>query len=205
MTRIFGTLTLLVVVSSILCAVHGFLAGDYNALWRASSPANPDAPGATIAQPPHRDSFEDVQQRTRTHILAGLFISLLGVLVNSLSITYFIGTGRWSKEVVQAYALDAAWLRESQSLKRSCFPWAMMGIVAVLAMVVTGAACDPSTLMANTAQWVLLHAAATVAGTVLIALAMWKQFRYLQRNQQLIQKITQCVREIRDGRGLPID
>ena len=41
-----------------------------------------------------------MQRGNRVHTLLGLLISVMGVLVNCLSVTYFIGTGRWCKEVV---------------------------------------------------------------------------------------------------------
>ena len=40
------------------------------------------------------------------HRLAGVAAGLAVVLVNSIVVTYFIGTSRWVKEVTETYRLD---------------------------------------------------------------------------------------------------
>jgi hypothetical protein len=47
-----------------------------------------------------------LKRRAAVHILLGVLAALVTVLVNSISVTYFIGTSRWCKEVADVYHLD---------------------------------------------------------------------------------------------------
>ena len=78
------------------------------------------------------------------HRLTGVLTALVVVLVNSLTVTYFIGTGRWCREVVEVYGLDQAFVTRSAKLKRSAFPFAMAGMLAIVAIVALGGAADPA-------------------------------------------------------------
>ena len=188
----------------IACTVHAFLAGDYNRLWKVMSVeqeagGDDHLPASDVAA-----QFAAVQRGNRVHTMLGLLISLMGVLINCLSVTYFIGTGRWCKEVVLAYGLDDALERESTRWKRKSFPWALTGVLTTLAMAATGAAADPGTLMRNTEQLVVPHAIVSIGGTILLAVALFRQRHYLVHNQQLIEQIVSRVRGIRTDRGLPV-
>ena len=72
------------------------------------------------------------------HRLSGIFSSLMVVLVNSMAVTYFIGTGRWCREVVETYELDNVLIERSKQLKRQAFPWAVSGMLAVVTIVALG-------------------------------------------------------------------
>src|SRR5436853_3388842 len=66
------------------------------------------------------------------HFLFGLTASLLTLLVHCLIFTYFLGTGRWVKEVKLAYNLpDAPLYKRTRELKRLVYP------VALAAMLIT--------------------------------------------------------------------
>jgi hypothetical protein len=64
------------------------------------------------------------------HRLSGVLAALLVVLVNSMAVTYFIGTGRWCREVVETYGLDPAYIDRSRTLKRRAFPFALLAMLA---------------------------------------------------------------------------
>src|ERR1700722_13850441 len=57
------------------------------------------------------------------HFYLGLGTSLLILLVHSLIFMYFLGTGRWVKEVGLAYQLpDEPYPKQTRELKRQTFP-----------------------------------------------------------------------------------
>ena len=91
------------------------------------------------------------------HFLLGVLSALVTVLVNSISVTYFIGTTRWCREVVEEYGLDPGLYEKSRALKRLTYPWALGGVFVMLAIICFGAAADPSALGAAAAQWVTVH------------------------------------------------
>ena len=78
------------------------------------------------------------------HRLSGVLAALMVVLVNSMAVTYFIGTGRWCREVVESYGLDGSSSERSRRLKRSAFPFALLGMLAVVTVVALGGAADPA-------------------------------------------------------------
>src|SRR5436305_10372787 len=49
----------------------------------------------------HNPKFEQIKQLAMIHKMFGLASALCVVLVNSIVVTYFVGTSRWCKEVVE--------------------------------------------------------------------------------------------------------
>lgn len=150
-----------------------------------------------------RSEFEPIQKLAGLHFLLGVLAALVAVLVQSIGVTYFIGTGRWCKEVVEAYDLEADILAEGTRLKRRTFPWAMLGIATILAIVTLGGACDPNG--GGRANWVPYHLFSGLFGTALLVFCMFRQGQGIHQNQAIIERLMRRVREERDRRGLDID
>src|ERR1700730_1887031 len=74
------------------------------------------------------------------HFDLGLFTAIGTLLVHCLIFTYFLGTGRWVKEVGLAYALpDADLPRKTRELKRTTFPPALYAMLITIATSAAGA------------------------------------------------------------------
>ena len=127
------------------------------------------------------------------------------VLVNSMAVTYFIGTGRWCREVVEAYGLDGSYIQRSKRLKRSAFPFAMMSMLAVVAIVALGGAADPASGRPGTQQWVTPHLLGGLGLVVAIAWCLQAQLPPIRLQHGLIDEVMAEVRESRRRRGLDID
>jgi len=138
----------------------------------------------------------------RVHLLLGVGTSLTVILVNCIAVTYFIGTGRWCREVVETYQLDPALAARSQQLKRRSFPWATLGIVSALVVSALGAAADPGTLRSTTDFWATPHMVAAFAGFLIIAWAFFIQWANIGENHAVIEEIVARVGEVRRERGL---
>ena len=143
--------------------------------------------------------------RFARHFQLGLASALAVTLINSLSVTYLIGTSRWIQEVVDAYKLDEKYVSESKKIKRSTFPWSIMGVLSILTIIAFGAASDPATGMDNTASWVNIHLIAALAGSAVILFAIFVQATNLQLNADIINQVVEEVRKERQSRGLPVD
>ena len=137
------------------------------------------------------------RQAGSAHVLLGIVSALMVVLVCCIAVTYFIGTGRWCREVSEAYELDSEILSESRILKRGCFPWAIVGMLAAL-----GAASDPATGMETTARWVRPHLFAALAGICLIGYCLYSLWSSIVQNHQLVGRIMREVRIRRMKAGL---
>ena len=138
------------------------------------------------------------------HRLSGVFSALVVVLVNSLTVTYFVGTGRWCKEVAEAYGLDAAFIDRSRRLKRSAFPLALAGMLAVVGIVALGGAADPATGRRGSADWVTPHLLGAITLAAVIAGLFQAQVPVIRRPQELIEEMMVHVRRERIARGLEV-
>ena len=139
------------------------------------------------------------------HRLSGVFAALVVVLVNSMAVTYFIGTGRWCREVAETYGLDAALVDRSRRLKRAAFPPALVGMLAVVAIVALGGAADPATGRKGSADWVTPHLVGGLGLAAAIAWCFQAQVPTIRRQQELIDEIMRAVRRERADRGLDVD
>ena len=145
------------------------------------------------------------RQWASVHRLAGISACLAVLLIDSIVVTYFIGTSRWAKEVCETYALDRALIDESARLKRVSFPWALMNMLTAGAIVVLGGASDPSatTRLAQPAPltWSQLHLLSAGCGMLVIGWGFWRQWQHVADNHALIETIVEQVRKVRVERG----
>jgi hypothetical protein len=152
------------------------------------------------------DGFQTPRARMTLHMMLGCAAALVTVLVNSITITYFIGTSRWCKEVCETYRLSPELSERATRLKRSTFPWALAGILAVILMIGLGAAADPSG--ANwtlSAQFVMPHYVTAMMGLVVVIGAFGVQIGRIAENYGVIEEIVTEVQRIRAEKNLPIE
>ena len=188
-TRIFFSLA----VFSLLCVAAALLLGMYvGDLHSVMDAGVSDSDRQTIID------------RAVAHRLAGLAAALVVVLVNSIAVTYFIGTGRWCKEVIERYSLDPELLTHSKAIKRRAFPWAVSSMLFMVGVVALGAAADPGTGLPNTAEWVLPHFPGSLAILGLLGVAYIVLAANIRAHYDVINQIVTEVRRIRRERGLDV-
>ena len=137
------------------------------------------------------------------HMLLGSAASLMAILVSSITITYFIGTSRWCKEVCDTYRIEGALAERAAKIKRSAFPWALAGVLTIIAIVALGAAADPSGAnFERSASLVLPHYIAAIIGLVIVAGCFWMQTQRIAENYQTIEEILGEVNRIREEKNV---
>jgi hypothetical protein len=181
MSRIFFTLAFLSLALLVAALVMGLTMGDLY--------AKPEPSDATYLW-------------ASRHRLTGGAAALGVVLVECLAITYFIGTGRWCREVVETYRFDPAPLAASNRLKRSTFPWAVMGMLAVVGVIALGAAADPATLRLNTKPWAYWHLIGACLGIVFIAWTYLVGWNNIIAHHAILEQLVDEVGRVRRERGL---
>ena len=139
------------------------------------------------------------------HRLSGVLAALVVVLVNSMAVTYFIGTGRWCREVVETYGLDPTLIDRSKRLKRGAFPFALLGMLGVVAIVALGGAADPASGRKGTQDWVTPHLVGGIGLAAAIAWCFQAQVPQIRRQQELIGEVMEAVRRERQFRGLDVE
>ena len=132
------------------------------------------------------------------HFLLGLSAAMMTLLVHCLIFTYFLGTGRWVKEVKLAYRLpDAPLPRLTRDLKRRVFPPALFAMLTAIATGAAGAAAQ-----VDVWPWQIHATLATV--TLLVNLwAFHLEYRCLQTNVGVLHEVMREVDRLRAERGLP--
>jgi hypothetical protein len=197
--RIFSGLAVFSLALLLVTLISGWWVGDYAAAARRLSDAPAEERIATLQE------VQPVLERQMWHFLLGVLTVLVAVLVSSISVTYFIGTSRWCREVVETYQLDPQLIARANALKRTAFPSSLIGILTALGIAALGGASDPATGIANAQQWVTPHYFAALIGTAVIAVCFLTQRSSLQGNQRLVGEILTEVRRVRAERGLAVE
>ena len=131
------------------------------------------------------------------HFCLGLFSSIAILLVHSIIFTYFLGTGRWVKEVAIAYKLaDEPLPKLTRELKREVFPAALF---AMLIGIVTAAAGAGRQLE----EWHWgIHLTLAFATLAINLWAFTVEFRCVSINAGVLDAVLDEVDRIRAERGL---
>jgi cation transport ATPase len=140
------------------------------------------------------------------HRQAGVAAGLFVVLVNSIVVTYFVGTTRWCREVVETYSLDVEFIRRGNRLKHSTFPLALLSILAIVGLVALGGAADPAARLKLTQlgglTWTNIHFAAACLVICFVAYASFIESYNIRENHRVISEVMGEVARIRKERGL---
>lgn len=156
----------------------------------------------------NKDSTPQTLRWATVHRLSGVSAALFVVLADSIVVTYFIGTSRWCKEVADAYKLEPRFIQQSTGLKRRTFPYAVLSMLVMVAVVALGGAADPAAALRLQPiagfTWAQFHLAGAVAGLAIIAWCFFRQWVNLLGNQQIIEDVQAEVRRIRLEKGLEV-
>jgi hypothetical protein len=183
MTRIFLSLASISIILLVIAMMMGLSIGDLYAKPMASA--------------------ETLQWATR-HRLTGIAAAIVVILVESIGYTYFVGTSRWCKEVIDTYQLDPAPVVQSNRLKRRSFPWALTGMLCVVGVASVGAASDPATMHPNTQAWASWHLTGAFLGIAFIAWTYVVIWNNIVANQTITNQIVVKVKRYRDEHGLDL-
>jgi hypothetical protein len=132
------------------------------------------------------------------HFGLGLFSVLLALAVHCLIFIYFLGTGRWVKEVAIAYRLpDEPLPKLTRELKRSTFPPALFAMLVPIAAAAAGTA-------AQRHEWPWpVHASLAVATLLVNGWAFAVEIKNVGINAGIIQDVMREVDRLRALAGLP--
>ncbi len=132
------------------------------------------------------------------HFSLGLFSVLLALAVHCLIFIYFLGTGRWVKEVAIAYRIpDDPLPKLTRDLKRRTFPPALFAMLVPIATAAAGTA-------AQRHEWPWYYHAALAVATLLVnGWAFAVELRNVRINAGVIDGVMRDVERLRAEAGLP--
>lgn len=138
------------------------------------------------------------------HWHAGLWTSVLTLFLHSLVLTYFIGTGRWVREVGEAYGLPDYWHRRSWASKVRSIAFALVSMLLVIAAAASGAATDPGATV-RLHRWMglsgaTLHLVTSIVAIAANAVSYVFEYRAIRENGAIIEEVMQEVARIRAAR-----
>lgn len=218
MARIFFALALFALTLLIANLAIGYATGDYGGsaremvfakrhldeLQRSSNASADEIDSAREELTAVSKQFQPLKTWTGFHILFGIGAALVTILVNSIAVTYFIGTSRWCKEVVDTYRLDQELADRSTRLKRRTFPWSLLSILLIIGHVALGAASDPSANFSGAEQCLPAHQIMAWIVVFGVGWSLLVQVGNVGANYEIIEEILRQVREIRKQRGLDL-
>ena len=131
------------------------------------------------------------------HFHLGLWTSIGILLVHCIIFTYFLGTGRWVKEVTIAYRMpDEPLHKTTRELKRATFPPALFAMLIAIFTSAAGAG-----RMFQSWPW-YIHAAGAVLTLLINLWAFRVEHRNLSANIIVLQAVLAEVDRIREAQGL---
>jgi len=132
------------------------------------------------------------------HFLFGIFTGIGTLLVHCLIFTYFLGTGRWVREVTLAYQLpDVPNYRRTRDLKPLAYPKALTAMLLTIGTAAAGAG-----VQLQGWHWTI-HFGLGIATLVVNLWVFWKEYQYVTENATIIEKVLVDVDQVRAARGLP--
>jgi hypothetical protein len=131
------------------------------------------------------------------HFVLGLCTALGILLVHCIIFTYFLGTGRWVKEVTLAYRLpDAPWHKMTRELKRGTFPPALFAMLIAIATAAAGAGAQLQAW-----HW-SIHATLALLTLLINLWAFSVEYRNVDTNAGVILDVLAEVDRRRAAQGL---
>jgi len=142
-----------------------------------------------------------------THMLVGMGTLSFAMLVHAITLTYFMGTGRWLEETSNAYALDESFYNTNQRIKYRVVWGMMVCFVLLITTGALGALADPATPMSLDGTMGLkgsqFHFFTAITTIIVNLLTYFSEFIAISRNTTIVESVLAEVARIRAERGLP--
>jgi hypothetical protein len=183
MKRIFLNLAIVDFLALVACFAQGMVFSSHG--WRL------DGGSATLTTGTESDSSYVV------HFALGLASTIGNLGIHCLIFIYFLGTGRWVKEVALAYKIpDVPLPRLTRDLKRRTFPAALFAMLLPVAAAASGEGARR-----DWPGWI--HLALAVASLLVNFWACRIEYRNVSINGRVIGDVLREVDRIRAEAGLP--
>jgi len=116
------------------------------------------------------------------HILLALVTVVIGLFSQSMTMFFFIGTGKEIKEEAKGEPDEEAVVNETKLYKAHVFPAAMWAIGAIMATFILGGGVHTGKIPVWT------HLLLSTVTLVLFVRAYWIEFRAMMRNAKLMER-----------------
>jgi hypothetical protein len=123
--------------------------------------------------------FQASPAHVADHIVVALITVVVGLFSQSMTMFFFIGTG---KELKEKSEQDATVVQRTKAFKSQVFPAAMWAMTAIMVTFITGGGVGSG----RTPLW--LHDALAAISIFMFARAYWIQIRAMNENATLMER-----------------
>ena len=133
--------------------------------------------------------FMVVKTTLAQHVMFGLFTTFLVTLTQSMTMFYFIGTGKQVKDLVASLPLGSELIQRTKIFKAKVFPPALWAMLFTMATMIIGGGVH------TRVTWTppLLHALLAAVALYYNIIAFWKEARYMIENNVLLQEVDRLL------------
>jgi hypothetical protein len=132
------------------------------------------------------------------HFVLGLTTALTALFVHCLALTYFLGTGRWVKEVCFAYGIpDGNYPKMTRDIKRRNTP----RVIAAMLVTIAAAAAGMAAQQQAWPGWI--HLTLACVSVALNLYVFWVELGNMQLNARILDAVSTEAERIRADQGLP--
>lgn len=123
--------------------------------------------------------FKATPAHQATHIIVALVTVVIGLFSQSMTMFFFIGTG---KELKDKSEQDAGVVQRTKDFKNKVFPTAMWAMAVLMVTFIMGGGVGSG----KTPRW--LHNASAALSVLMFARAYWVQLQAMDENARLMEK-----------------
>src|SRR5438093_12183733 len=134
--------------------------------------------------------FMVVKTTLAQHVLFGLFTTFLVTLTQSMTMFYFIGTGKQVKDLVAGLPHGGDLVQRTRVFKTKVFPPALWAMLFTMATMIIGGGVH------TRVSWTppLLHAGLAAVSLYFNLVAFWKEGKYMIENNMLMEEVDRLLR-----------
>src|SRR6266481_212963 len=127
--------------------------------------------------------FMVVKTTLTQHVLFGLFTTFLVTLTQSMTMFYFIGTGKQVKDLVASLPEGGNLIQRTKIFKAKVFPPALWAMLFTMATMIIGGGVHTHVVWTPP----LLHAGLALTSLYFNVVAFWKEAKYMVENNVLME------------------
>ena len=133
--------------------------------------------------------FTVVKTTLAQHVLFGFFTTFLVTLTQSMTMFYFIGSGKQVKDLAASLPSGPQLIQRTKIFKAKVFPPALWAMLFTMATMIIGGGVH--TRVAWTPP--LLHALLAAASLYFNIVAFWKEAKYMIENNVLMEELDRLL------------
>src|SRR5262244_2475919 len=133
--------------------------------------------------------FMIVKTTLTQHVLFGLFTTFLVTLSQSMTMFYFIGTGKQIKDLVAALPSGPQLIQRTKVFKAKVFPPSLWAMLFTMATMIIGGGVH------TRVSWTppVLHALLAGISLYYNIVAFWKEAKYMIENNVLLAEVDRLL------------